>query len=665
MAMGLARTSNREKLDRLCQTEKLVRRFTLFALALLTFGLLQAAEDTGDQTPPLEQGCSFRTDPAEFLNAQARARDEVLARVGKLGATRTSAAAVEPRTLPRRNFIDDEIFNRLEQMRVGAAGLSTDEEFIRRIYLDLTGRLPASREVRGFVADANSNKREELIDRLLVTPEFSDKWAVWFADLIQATERLTTSARAPQIEGRNALDLYLRDALRNNKTVRRMVTELITAKGNSYYIENGQANYPVLASAAMGPAQDTYDLMLTRSTAAFLGMAHYDCLVCHNGRGHLTGISLWGESGLRVDALRMSAFFSRMRLNNGAPGAAQYEHPLFNSTDVQDAATGSYDLNTNSGNRPNRVPVGTERTLTPEYRDGTKAAANGNWRAIFADKLTADPMFARNFANRLWKQFFGLGLVDPVDVLDPARLDPRNPPPAPWTLQASHPELLEKLAKTFVDEDTNIRGLIRVLVMSTAYQLSSSYGGEWKLDYVPLFARHYPRRLDAEEVHDAVVSATGVLPKYTWPMVNGQTIPLGTAAKQSDGVIWAMQLPDVNEPRNNTAVRDFMRAFNRGNRDTAFRSQAGSIQQQLGLMNDRLVLDRIRVAASPALAAMARMTDNNDLLDELFLTFLSRKPTPYERGKAATYLTRAVTRTAAVEDLAWAVVNKTDFLFSY
>src|SRR5215470_6278102 len=115
----------------------------------------------------------------------------------------------------------------------------------------------------------------------------------------------------------------------------------------------------------------------------------------------------------------MAAFFSRVRMpRNPAPNG----QPLYLSFDISDAGTGTYDLNTTYGNRPNRMPIGTVRSLTPVYRDGKMPPDNGTWRDAYAGFMTADPMFPRNFANRLWKQFFGLGLVEPVDSMDPARL---------------------------------------------------------------------------------------------------------------------------------------------------------------------------------------------------------------------------------------------------
>ncbi|MGH9626920.1 MAG: DUF1553 domain-containing protein, partial [Bryobacteraceae bacterium] len=259
-----------------------------------------------------------------------------------------------------------------------------------------------------------------------------------------------------------------------------------------------------------------------------------------------------------------------------------------------------------------------------------------------------------------------LGLVDPVDNLDPDRLDPKKLPAAPWTLQATHPELLEKLAAEFVSNGTNLREFIRLLVQSSAYQLSSRYDGEWKYEYVQLFARHYPRRLMAEEVHDAVTLATGISGQYTYPIRNGQTLPRGTRPlPQSEPVTWAMQLPGPNEPGNNGNARNFMDSFLRGNRDTADRSNAGSIQQQLNLMNDAFVNNRIRVTASPVLRRIASLPSNEEVLDEIFLTFLSRKPSPRERQAGISFLEQAANRNEALEDLAWVAINKVDFLFSY
>ena len=596
--------------------------------------------------------CTFSADPDLFLNAQVRAVEEAHERTLKFGRAFARTArgnAVAPGEIPRRSFIDVEIFDRMAQKGVMSARVSSDAEFFRRIHLDLTGRIPSPAAVREFLADTAPEKRNRVIDSLLYSPEFIDKWTMWFGDLVQNAQVLSNVNR--QMVGRNAYHDWLRYSLADGKSLKDMAYELVSSAGNNYSRDSGAANYAVGAQTPMGPSQDTYDAYLYQTASRFLGLGHYDCLLCHDGRRHLDDISLWGKRSTRLDAQRMAAFFSRARLARVGSQA----DPNFNSFNVSDVTAGNYALNTNFGNRPNRAPIGTVRALDPEYRINGWRPRNDYWRAEFAEFMIQDPMFARNLANRLWKQFFNLALAEPVDGLDPDRLDPNNPPPAPWTWQATHPELLERLAQRLVETNYNLREFIRTIVESSAYQLSSRYDGVWKLEYVPLFARHYPRRLEGEEIHDAIAQATGVPGSYT---VQGFSEP----------VQWAVQLPEPVEPRSNGAVANFMNAFVRGNRDSQLRSQAGSILQQLNLMNDNFVLSRVRVGASPNLRAVAGLAGNEQAIEGLFLLFNSRLPSEYERKQALDYLSRAATpalRNAYVEDLAWACINKVDFVFSY
>jgi hypothetical protein len=649
----------------------------LFPVGLIVLSWLSEAARASDpefRTVSL-QDCTFTANPDEFLSAQSRTRRDVFERARKLRTPGFAAAESlrPPSDIPRRNLVDDEIFGKLAAAGVPSAALTTDEEFLRRIYLDLTGRLPAPSAIRDFIASTDTNKRDTLVDSLLASPEFTDKWTVWFGDLLQNTSfRLSTMATPRTAESRNAFHAWIRSSVAEGKSIRDMAWEALTWSGNTFSPERGAVNFVLGGTHSMGPRQDSYDLMMVKSATAFLGLAHYDCLSCHSGRGHLDQISLWARNTPRTEAWRMSAFFARVNwTNNNA--AAQRNTPVYNSTDLTDRATGNYDLGTNTGNRPARCANGlppaeqTNRclaagTVAPEYRVTGAKPTDAFWRGAFAENLTKDRMFARNFANRLWKSMFNLGLVDPVDTLDPDRLDPKNPPPAPWTLQATHPELLERLADAFAGNGFHLRPFLKLLVQSSAYQLSSRYDGDWKLDYVPLFARHYPRRLDAEEVHDAIVAATGNLPRYTWPLASRDTMPPNTTPPPSDPVNWAMQLPSTTEGP------PFLNTFLRGDRDTQPRSQAGSIPQQLALMNDNLVLTRTRMANSPVLRQIAQLRSNDELLDELFLTFLSRRPSERELAVGRTRLasaTNAQQRNQAIEDLAWAAINKVDFIFSY
>ena len=477
---------------------------------------------------------------------------------------------------------------------------------------------------------------------------------MWLGDLLQVS---TVSSFQPlAFDGRNAMQGYLKKAVASDKSLKDLAFEILTAKTGDtadYSVNNltdGKApvNWIYMHNTPGGPAQDTYDTVFSRSAGMFLGMGHYDCLLCHNGRGHLDQLSLWGKGAARLEAERMAAFFSRVRTAR----QGNQTLPNFNTWKIYDATTGSYGLNTTYGNRPNRTAIGTTTSLTPEYRGTGAAPASNNpdWRGVFAANLTKDPMFARNFANRIWKALFNLALAEPVDMLDPARLDPDNPPADPWSYQTAHPVLLNQLAQALSDSNFSLHEFVRLLVSSSAYQLSSRYEGEWGLESVPLFARHYPRRLDGEEIHDAIQIATGNFSKYT---VQGWADPIS----------YAMQLP---EPALTPVA--FLNPWLRGNRDTQPRSQAGSILQQLALMNDSFVYNKARVSVSPVLTSISKMTANDAVVKELWLTFLSRQPAADELSKGVAILAKATTtaqRNTAIEDLAWVCVNKLEFAFSY
>jgi len=597
--------------------------------------------------------CTFKADPDEYTSLEARVREAVNERAIHLTAGRQAGASrsVAPDSIKIRGFVDQAIFGKLIATGTPSARLTTDEEFVRRIYLDLTGRIPTLDQYRAFMSDSSARKRSELIDRLLYSREFTDKWSMWFGDLIQYAR--ANSFRSQSINARNQIFGWIAKGISENRSLKDLSFELLTAKGNTENPnDSGAATWFSRWSTPGGPIEDTYDTLFSRSATIFMGMSHYDCLLCHDGRGRLEQLSLWGRRATRMEAYQMAAYFSRVRFFNR--GNMDPEFP--NSTDVSDATTGNYNMNTTFGNRPRRVQIGLLRSANAAWRMGDAEPNTSDWRAQFAVRLTNDRMFARNFANRLWKSVFTMGLVEPVDQLDPARLDPKNPPTGEWSLQATHPELLERLADELIDNNFNLREFLRALVESNAYQLSSDYGDGWRAEYVPLFARHYVRRLEGEEIHDAMQIATNVIGRYT---IGGW----------ADPVSWAMQMPEPVEPASNGGVRDFMNLFLRGDRNTQYRNQDGSILQQLNLMNNGFVISRAKVNASTVLRAIAMMTDTKAMTEELFLRFLGRMPSESERTKTVAHLARAGNvqnaKNAAVEDMAWVLMNKQEFIFSY
>ncbi|MGJ5813733.1 DUF1549 domain-containing protein [Paludibaculum fermentans] len=633
------------------------RLYPILIRIALAVGAIRVA-DAAEVPPRPGDNCSYTATPRSLDAPDSHIRREVyeqaLAFVKAVPRRQKDRAVVDPAKLVRRNLIDQEIFQRLEAGGIPAAPLSTDEEFCRRIHLDLTGRIPSANEVRAFVADRTPKKRDVLIDRLLHSQEFVDKWTVWMGDLLQNT--MKASNRDEGVPGRNGVHRYIRESIEKDRSWREVAFYMLTGTGNSFDEDSAGVNFVVRGYAPMGPIQDTYDSVTVRAASIFLGMGSYDCLLCHDGRGHLEAVSAWGTRTTRLEAERMAAHFSRISFaaypGNDNANFYTRSHVVLNK------AAGGYGMNTKIGNRPDRMPVQVdgkaEKELTPVYRDGTPAS--GEWRASFAYKVTEDPMFARNFVNRLWKAMFSVALAEPVDNLDPDRLDPAVEPPGGWDYQASHPDLLEDLAQLARKNDFSLREMLRLMAESTAYQLSSEYDAPWDAAKTRLFARHLARRLDAEEVLDAVTKATGILPAY---QVAGWT----------DKVSWAMQLPEPSEPLRDNPAREFLDAFDRGNRDLQPRGTAGSALMWLHLMNSPVILNRVNAKASPYLAELVRNPGDEAVVEDLFLTFLSRRPSEYEKMVALKALansgTKAYPRAAAVEDLAWALINKTDFLFSY
>ena len=584
----------------------------------------------------------------------SKATEEVVKQLPLLPtSTRTGAM----QQFEKMGTIDANLFMAMQAAGVAPAPATTDFEFIRRVTLDLTGRIPAPDRVISFVNDASPNKRAALIDELLARPEWTDKWTMYFGDLYQNNSRNSQIPRFAQ--GRNAFYQYIHDSLAANKPYDQMAREVISAQGPDTFSQ-GELNWIIGGVVTGGPAQDIWDQQAANVADTFLGIAHMNCLLCHNGRGHLDSLSLWGSQGTRYQAWQFSSFMSHTTFSR-TPIAGQQN--IF-SWSALDTVKTNYALNTTTGNRPARqpsgTPNGTDKTVAPVYWfSGAKPATGQDYRAALAQYVTSDFQFARATVNFIWAQFFGRGIVDPPDQFDLARLDPAKPPPAPWTLQPSNPALLQGLAQDFIASKYDLKALMRQIANSQAYQLSSRYTGTWNEAWEPLFARKMVRRLWAEEVHDAIAQSSNLLPSYT---ITQNLVTFGP-------VNWAMQLPETAGLPDGPAGRIslFLDAFLRGNRDDQQRRGDGSISQALDLMNDTFVMSRIRATGSGATASLLAKNlslPDNQLVNTLFLTVLSRYPTPAEMSAALASL-QSGNRTQQAQSLLWSLYNKVDFVFNY
>jgi len=564
------------------------------------------------------------------------------------------------------NTIDKFIFPALAAAGVAPAPPTTDYEFVRRIYLDLTGQIPTPAQVTAFVNDTTPAKRANLVNTLVGSPGWVDKFTLFFGDLYQNNSRNTQIVR--YIQGVDAFNTFVRTALTNNTPYNQVAQQLIQVQGDNSYTQ-GELNFLVGGVVTGGPVQDIFDQQTVNTLTAFMGISHINCLLCHDGRGHLDSVSLWGYETTRYQAWGLSSFMSHTDTTHTPTADAVNGQPYYwGLADNVKGYTTDYALNTTTGNRPARQPVGNVKTVPPTYIfDGSTVPTGQDYRVVLAQKITSDFQFARAAVNYLWEYFFTVGLVSPSNQFDPLRLDPNNPPtncPAAMsscTLQASNPQLLNALAQDFVDSGYNLQALMKEIVNSQTYQLSSRYNGNWDPTTASLFGRKLVRRLWSEEFHDAIAQSSGIVPVYN----NADWGPVSLAMKFPE------PYNTPNGPATNIPVSTtFMDAFLRGNRDDQPRSSDGAITQALNLMNDPFVMGRVnpKGPASSLLVKVLAMPAANDgnpggLIDALFMNILSRHPTADETNAALGNL--KTNRTTEAQTLMWSLYNKVDFIFNY
>lgn len=604
---------------------------------------------------------------------------------------RRSPASVEPTGC---SSIDECVQHTAEAANLPLASLTTDAEFLRRVRLDLTGRIPTSAEVLAFLADPAIDKREQLVDSLLQSSEWADRWAMFFGDLFQNTERSMMFRRYAQ--GRDAFHLFILESMQQNKSYDQMVREILAAQGatdgrahpesyedinlfNRLYrdfesnpIRASPVSYVAGGYTRGGPREDTYDTLASMVARHFLGISTMECILCHDGAGHLDSLSAWGAGALRLEGWNMAAFFARMsgpnklkrtlrpKKKNGQPFNIQYWiiRDLPEGTQGEDEETGYYRAQSKGGNRPDRTH--TERYVAAQYPFETDLVGGNDslrLREQLGVYLTADLQFARAAVNYIWAEFFSRGIVEPADEFDLDRLRASDALPQGWDVQPSHPHMLELLAEGFKASGFDLKWLMREIVTSKTYQLSSRYEGVYSPNYDQYFVRHSVKPLSAEQIHDAITVATGIPAQYTVSRFLGN---VGFAMQFSDVKDMPMI---VNELEDSNAVQ-LLDAFSRGNRDDRPRAHTVNPLQAMNLMNNPLLLDRINPEQPRGTLSTAIGLPDDGLVAQLYLSVLSRLPTQEEQLVAINSL-RGGHRTESASRLMWALFNKTDFFFNY
>jgi Protein of unknown function (DUF1553)/Protein of unknown function (DUF1549)/Bacterial Ig-like domain (group 2) len=512
------------------------------------------------------------------------------------------------RKAARNNYIDDAILSHLRALHIPPSPPASDAEFIRRAYLDAAGVLPNPSEVEMFLKDTSPDKRNQLIDALIKRPEFVDYWTYKWSDL------LLVSSNHLSNEEMWSYYKWIREGVESNKPWNDFATQIITASGNT--LKNGAANYWVIHRDPL----DTSENM----AQAFLGI-NISCAHCHNHP-----LAKWTQK----DYYGMANLFARVRLKTFAPsGFRPGVGPLFNDVTVYSAPTGEF--------MDDRLMI----PLPPKPLDAAALSSEipGDTRQYFAKWLTSseNPFFARNIVNRIWRNFMGRGLIEPVDDLRDT-----NP--------ATNDELLNALVKDFVAHGYDVDYLIRTVMRSATYQTSSKPLKENADD--DKYGSHFViRRLPAEVLLDAYSQVTQVPEEF-------DGYPKGMRG---------MQLPD-------TAVKSyFLTAFGRPVRLQARESERTSvptITQALHIINGDTLNNKLRAPGNSVDMLIRLGFSDEQIVNYLYLASFSRNPTDSERSELLHALDAAERektagaddpRRSALIDMSWALLTGEEFMFNH
>ena len=526
------------------------------------------------------------------------------------GKPTADAATVVDHRKPR-NFIDEQVDQQLARLNLPASPACDDAEFLRRASVDTVGRLPTSDEVRAFLANPAPDKRDALIDGLLARPEFADYWTYKWADVLMlSSTRLVPAAL-------KSYYAWLHKHVAANTPWDQMVREILVATGES--TENGATNFYALSQSP--------EDMTENASQAFLGLS-IGCAKCHNHP-----LEKWTNDQYYA----MANLFARVKAKGWS-----------------DANEGGEKRTLYVSQAGDLIQPRTGKPQPPTPLDGQALAQDdpSDRRLALAKWLTApeNPYFARSITNRVWANFFGVGLVEKVDDLRAS-----NP--------ASNEALLKAAADEVVAKKFDLKALMKVILQSNAYQRSGKPLPGNRAEH-RFYSRYYPRRMMAEVLHDAIAQVTQVPTKFEFVLVPGgarvptDLYPAGTRA---------IQLQD-------SAVESyFLQAFGRNPRRIVCecdRSDEPSIVQVLHISNGETLNPKLKAPGNQVekLISLRRQGMSEPaLLDEVYLSCLGRYPTEAERDRLLALLPAAgsADERAVVEDVFWGLLSSREFLFNH
>jgi hypothetical protein len=506
---------------------------------------------------------------------------------------------------PVKNFIDQQVFANLKQIGIPPSPICDDSTFLRRVSLDIGGRLPTLEETKAFLADKSPDKRDRAVEALLNSPDYADYFANKWTALLK-----NQRAENADITANFAFHAWMRDNLLANTPYDQIVRQILASTGT--IVSNPPVAWYKRVKEPTTQVEDVAQL--------FLGV-RMQCAQCHHHPF---------ERWTQAEYYHMAAFFSQI---GRKPTAIAGEDLIFHKRGLAQTE-----------HRKTRVMLKPAGLGEPEL----DIAPDDDPRLALADWMSnkSNPFFAKALVNRYWKHFFKRGLIEPEDDLRDT-----NPP--------TNPELLDALAKHFLDSGYDLKSLVRVITQSHAYQLSAMPNQHNGIDR-QAYSHFYPKRMTAEVLLDSIDMVTASKTDFA-------DLPPGTRA---------ISLPD----NSYTRASPFLKVFGRPDNASVCeceRVQSASLAQSLHLMNASDVKAKLTASGGRAeLLSKAEMPEPKRVR-ELYLAAFSREPTAEEVQIAEAHLLKPRTDAAGkpldsqrarrngYEDLLWAILNTKEFLFNH
>jgi len=510
----------------------------------------------------------------------------------------------------QNNLIDSQVFAKLKSLRMNPSGLCTDEVFVRRAYLDLCGVPPTVGEARAFIADKAPAKREQLVNKLLASDAFVDFWTLKWSDTLRV------ESRTMDVKGMTAFHKWIRAAVASNMPVDKFAREILSAQGSTYTVP--QANFYRAMREPNARAEGIAQV--------FLG-TRLKCAQCHNHP-----FDKWTQD----DYFQWSAVFARVDytvIEN--KGVDTNDIHQFNGEQIVKLTKEAKLKNPRTG-EPSKAKL-----LGASNIEDATLGSMGELTAAAAWITSAqNPLFAQSQVNRFWAHMMGRGLVDPVDDFRAT-----NP--------ASHPVLLTQLSKQFVESGYDLRQLLRTIMFSRTYQLSSEPNETNEGDVVN-YSHAQVRRLTSEQLFDSLHQFASVRPKF---------------ASLGPEIVRAAQRPGPIGHRRGASMSGgsdaFLAQFGQPPRMLACdceRSNETTMGQAFTLISGPQVNQLLKTQWNMIGGLIHRKATDEDIVDTLFWASLTRSPSVDERTKLVEMLRAATNKRTMMEDIAWSLVNAKEFV---